>query len=107
MNILLGIVVVILFFYLYSKDVKLSSSTPPPDIAYPFHDHSYFPCPKCSRHWKISLQKKEMSKNKNHKKYGVFCECPEYHTGHFHMCCPLSNDTQCGCGFEWIMKTLT
>lgn len=66
------------------------------DIAYPFQPHDCFCCPKCGRGW-------------NAIRGMVYCECAEYHTGHFHPNCvnnPSEQDTdkRIGCKFKWIMK---
>jgi hypothetical protein len=59
-------------------------------------DISHIICPKCKIIW-------------NCERYITYCECMEYHEGHFHFKCyggygDRKGDDNFGCKYEWILK---
>ena len=62
------------------------------DGSYEFQEHHSVYCPKCNCGFSF----------KNIK----YCECNEYHNGHFHFKCEGANPMiPIGCSFKWIMKS--
>jgi len=60
---------------------------------YGFEPHESWHCPKCGMSWQTAT---------GH----VYCECEEYHTGHFHKSCDGNRDKKTsGCKYKWIMRT--
>jgi hypothetical protein len=59
---------------------------------YPFTDTDHVKCPKCKRGWRFYS--------------GLYCECEECSTGHFHLTCSGKRQgvDGRGCKHTWIMR---
>lgn len=77
-----------------SKIRKKDSAIPTKEEGvYEFESHEDWHCPKCDMAW--------MRKTGH-----TYCECEEYHTGHFHLACDGTRDSKsAGCKYKWIMRT--
>src|SRR5277367_2977925 len=80
--------------FLTSKVLKFRHKEIYESGVYAFQTHTSRTCPKCNMTW--------------FRKGGYdYCECEEYHSGHFHVQCrgKVEDIESAGCGFKYIMRT--
>lgn len=75
--------------HIISLFLKKKLPTPEPGV-YSFQKHTDVRCHKCDMLWEFANG-------------FTYCECEEYHKGHFHVSCNGKGNS--GCKFKWIMRT--